>query len=44
MTLILELPDNKEAGLKARGIQPGAASLEEMEALWQDAKKAEKSA
>ena len=33
-----------EAGLKARGTEPGAASLEEMEALWQDAKRAEKSA
>ena len=33
-----------EAGLKARGIKPGAASLEEMEALWQEAKRAEKSA
>src|SRR6201996_6728371 len=33
-----------EAGLAARGIKPGAASLEEMEALWQDAKQAEKSA
>ncbi|MDB5736146.1 MAG: Nucleoside triphosphate hydrolase [Alphaproteobacteria bacterium] len=31
-----------EAGLAARGVKPGAASLEEMEALWQDAKAAEK--
>src|ERR1700761_1529075 len=31
-----------EAGLAARGIAPGAASLEEMEALWQDAKVLEK--
>ena len=33
-----------EAGLMARGIKPGTASLEEMEALWQEAKRAEKSA
>ena len=32
-----------EASLAAKGIKPGAASLEEMEALWQDAKKLEKS-
>ncbi|OAI44993.1 nucleoside triphosphate hydrolase [Rhizomicrobium sp. SCGC AG-212-E05] len=32
-----------EASLATRGIKPGAASLEEMEALWQDAKKLEKS-
>jgi ATP diphosphatase len=31
-----------EAGLAARGVQPGQASLEEMEALWQDAKRLEK--
>lgn len=31
-----------ETSLTARGIKPGAASLEEMEALWQDAKKREK--
>jgi len=31
-----------EASLAARGVKPGAASLEEMEALWQDAKKREK--
>jgi ATP diphosphatase len=31
-----------EAGLAARGIKPGTASLNEMEALWQDAKVAEK--
>ncbi len=31
-----------ETSLAARGIKPGAASLEEMEALWQDAKKREK--
>jgi MazG family protein len=31
-----------EAGLAARGIKPGAASLEEMEALWQEAKGLEK--
>jgi ATP diphosphatase len=31
-----------EAGLAARGVKPGTASLEEMEALWQDAKAAEK--
>lgn len=31
-----------EAGLAARGVKPGAASLEEMEALWQDAKAVEK--
>ena len=31
-----------EAGLAARGVQPGHASLEEMEALWQDAKRLEK--
>jgi ATP diphosphatase len=31
-----------ETSLAARGIKPGAASLEEMEALWQDAKKQEK--
>ena len=31
-----------EAGLKARGVQPGTASLEEMEALWQEAKGLEK--
>ena len=33
-----------EAGLAARGVAPGTASLEEMEALWQEAKQAEKSA
>ncbi len=33
-----------EAGLAARGIAPGGASLEEMEALWQEAKGLEKSA
>jgi len=27
-----------EAALAARGIKPGVASLEEMEALWQEAK------
>ena len=32
-----------EAGLVARGIKPGAASLEEMEALWQEAKELERS-
>jgi ATP diphosphatase len=32
-----------EAVLAARGIKPGDASLEEMEALWQDAKGLEKS-
>jgi nucleoside triphosphate diphosphatase len=32
-----------EAGLAARGIAPGAASLEEMEALWQEAKVRERS-
>ncbi len=31
-----------EAGLAARDIEPGTATLEEMEALWQDAKAAEK--
>ena len=31
-----------EDGLAARGVQPGQASLEEMEALWQDAKRLEK--
>jgi MazG family protein len=31
-----------EAGLAARGIAPGSASLEEMEALWQEAKLMEK--
>lgn len=31
-----------EAGLKAQGIAPGTASLEQMEALWQDAKALEK--
>jgi MazG family protein len=31
-----------EAGLAARGIKPGTASLEEMEALWQDAKTMER--
>jgi ATP diphosphatase len=31
-----------EAGLKARGRSPEESSLEEMEALWQDAKRAEK--
>jgi len=33
-----------ETRLAGQGIKPGAASLEEMEALWQEAKKAEKSA
>jgi MazG family protein len=32
-----------EAGLAARGVAPGTASLEEMEALWQDAKGQENS-
>jgi ATP diphosphatase len=31
-----------EASLAARGVKPGTASLEEMEALWQDAKTVEK--
>ena len=31
-----------ETSLAAKGIKPGAASLEEMEALWQDAKQREK--
>ena len=31
-----------ETVLAARGVKPGAASLEEMEALWQDAKQREK--
>ena len=30
-----------EAGLAARGVKPGEASLEEMEALWQEAKRLE---
>jgi ATP diphosphatase len=33
-----------EAELAAKGLKPGEASLEEMEALWQDAKKVEKDA
>lgn len=33
-----------EAGLAARGIKPGTASLQEMEALWQDAKEREQNA
>jgi len=32
-----------EAGLAARGVAPGSASLKEMEALWQEAKKLENS-
>ena len=31
-----------EKGLAARGVKPGDATLDEMEALWQDAKKTER--
>jgi len=31
-----------EAGLAARGVQPGAATLAEMDALWEEAKRAER--